>query len=171
MADASTLEAIEAVEHLYLREISKPTDYSLRLIVGEATERSSSPEATAGAPAVVNKRLRTESAHGRVFELYWPSYAAYLVTEESVGSSAHHGYSDESYTGRVLRLYSKSHFLEHIAQDTGGHPGTVLHYKLICRNHLIDVAAYAPPEARVLTQSTGKKAPAFRHIGGIIGPY
>jgi hypothetical protein len=89
----------------------------------------------------------------RVFELYWKHYAAYLVTEELVGSNAKAGYGDECYTGRLLRLYSKSHFLDHVARDTGGHIEPLQHYKLVCLNHLIDIAAYAAPEVRLLDRS------------------
>ena len=48
------------------------------------------------------------------------------------------------------RVYSNSHFLSHIARDTGAHAEPVQHYKLTCLNHLIDVAAYAPPEIRLI---------------------
>jgi hypothetical protein len=84
-----------------------------------------------------------------VFELYWKRYAAYLVTGELIGSNARTEYDDECYTGRLLRVYSKSHFLDHGARDTGGHLDSLQHYKLVCLNHLIDVAAYAPPDVRV----------------------
>jgi len=46
-----------------------------------------------------------------VFELFWKRYAAYLVTEELVGSNSLTGYDDESYTGSILRVYTKSHSL------------------------------------------------------------
>jgi hypothetical protein len=73
---------------------------------------------------------------------------AYLVTEECVGSCGN--YADEIFTGKLFRVYTKSHFLNHLARDTGGHTDALLHYKLICLNHLIDVAAYVPPEVRVI---------------------
>ena len=58
---------------------------------------------------------------------------------------------DEVYTGNLLRVYTKSHFLDHLARDTGGHiEPTLHHYKLICLDHLIDVASYSPPEVRLL---------------------
>lgn len=84
------------------------------------------------------------------FELYWPQYAAYLVTEELVGSNALTGYDDEVFTGKLLCVYTKSHFLDHINRDTGGHTEPLQHYKLVCLNHLIDVAAYSAPELHVI---------------------
>ena len=85
------------------------------------------------------------------FSSFTGHYAAYLVTEELVGSNAKDGYDDECYTGKLLRVYSNSHFLDHMARDTGGHIEPLQHYKIVCLNHLIDVAAYAPPEVQFLT--------------------
>jgi hypothetical protein len=71
---------------------------------------------------------------------------AYLVTEECVGSCGESG--GETYSGKLFRVYTKSHFLDHLARDTGGHIKPIQHYKLTCLNHLIDVASYGPPEIR-----------------------
>jgi hypothetical protein len=90
-----------------------------------------------------------ESVEGcKTFELSWARYAAYLVTEELIGSGG--SYDDEIYTGRLLRVYTKSHFLDYLSPDTGGHTEPVQHYKLICLNHLIDVGSYAPPDIRLM---------------------
>ncbi|MGA2962855.1 MAG: hypothetical protein ABSD96_14350, partial [Candidatus Korobacteraceae bacterium] len=80
----------------------------------------------------------------KVFRLDWKNYIAYLVTEEMAGSCGPSN-EDECYAGKVLRLYSKSHFLDHIARDTGCHLQPLRHYKLICLNHLIDVVSYFEP--------------------------
>jgi hypothetical protein len=77
----------------------------------------------------------------------------HLVTEELVGSNASKGYDDECFTGKTIRTYSTSHFLDHIVRDTGAHIEPPQHYKLICLNHLIDVVAYAPPQVRLLSNS------------------
>jgi hypothetical protein len=71
-----------------------------------------------------------------------------LVTEELIGSSG--SYDDEIYTGKLLRVYTKSHFLDYLSRDTGGHREPVQHYKLICLNHIIDVGSYAPPAIRLM---------------------
>lgn len=59
-------------------------------------------------------------------------------------------YSDEVYTGKLLRHYAKSHFLDHLGLDTGGHMNLLRHYKVICLNHLIDVASENPPEIELV---------------------
>ncbi len=149
-------EQLDSVQYLYLRKLWEPRDNALTLIVEEAVVNQFG---IVKSPApyldeILKSASPIESIKGcRTFELYWKRYAAYLVTEELVGSNAVNGYDDEYYTGRLLRLYNKSHFLNHIARDTGGHIEPIQHYKVVCLNHLIDVAAYGPPDVQVLTSS------------------
>jgi hypothetical protein len=136
-------ELINQVQYLYLRSSSEPTDNSLRIIVEEAS--SSDARASSLSERSVTRYRPIESTEiSRTFELYWKHYLAYLVTEECVGSCGK--YDDEVYTGKLLRHYAKSHFLNHLARDTGGHMTALRHYKFICLNHLIDVASEEPPE-------------------------
>jgi hypothetical protein len=73
-------------------------------------------------------------------------------------------YEDEEYAGRLLRLYSKSHFLEFIAKDTGAHSEPYRHYKIACLNHVIDVVATSVPELQSLSrEEAGLKEEAAKH--------
>src|SRR5215470_8847586 len=149
MVAGKTLDSLNSAKYLYLRELSEPRENSLRLIVQEAVvnpggivhSRPELPELE----EIFNDASPIESTETcRTFELTWRFYVAYLVTEECVGSCGSDG--DEIYTGTLFRVYTKSHFLDHLARDTGGHTEPILHFKLTCLNHLIDVAAYAAPE-------------------------
>ena len=146
--------SLNSVRYFYLRELPEPRDNSLRLLVDEAICGSEPTDATdrLAKPALGNlvtnvHPIRTTETC-RIFELIWSSYVAYLVTEECVGSCGK--YDDETFEGKLFRVYQKSHFLEHLARDTGAHFKRVLHYKLVCLNHLIDVAAYDPPKIRTI---------------------
>jgi hypothetical protein len=147
----SATDFLDSAKYLYLRELTEPRDNSLRLVVQEAAvnpagvvrplpERPELAELLRGASPIVS----TETS--RTFELTWKRYVAYLVTEECVGSCGQYG--DEVFTGGLFRVYTKSHFLEHLAKDTDGHTEEIFHYKLTCLNHLIDIAAYGLPEAK-----------------------
>jgi hypothetical protein len=151
MAAGTELDFLDSAKYLYLKELTEPRDNSLRLIVQEAVlnpgglvrphpELPELKQLLRGASPIES----TDSC--RTFQLTWERYVAYLVTEECVGSCGPDG--GEIYTGRLLRVYAKSHFLEHLSRDTGGHTEAILHYKLTCLNHLIDVAAYAPPKVK-----------------------
>jgi len=157
--ESAAIKQLNSVRYVDLREISELDNRllnSLRIVVEEAvvneaaamvSDRPELANLLAGASSI-------ESLEGcKKFELSWKHYLAYLVTEELVGSNAPNGYDDEVYTGKILRVYTKSHFLDHIMRNTGGHIQEVVHYKLICLDHLIDVVSYDPPEVEVLTPS------------------
>jgi hypothetical protein len=154
MSDSELVEQMNSVSYLYLRELSEPRDNSLRLVVEEAVSNQLGDVNFQQLPeleSIFKDAHPIESTPGcKKFELYWKRYVAYLVTEESVGSNAANECEDESFTGRLMRLYTVSHFLDHLKRDTGGHFQDVQHYKVICLNHLIDIAAYSPPEIRVV---------------------
>jgi len=149
------LDAFTSVQYLYLRELSEPRDNSLRITVEEAVSNTSRV-ATADPTLLPELQNLMKDAHPiettdscRTFEMTWKRYVAYLVTEECVGSCGK--YDDETFQGKLFRLYTKSHFLDHLLRDTGAHTEPILHYKLICLNHLVDIAAYASPEVRVIS--------------------
>jgi hypothetical protein len=156
MPNATPVEQLNSVQYLYLRQLAEPRDNSLTAVVEEAVvNRAGVASFHPELEAILKDASPIESVKGcRVFEIHWKRYAAYLVTEELVGSNSATGYDDEHYTGKVLRVYTKSHFLDHLARDTGGHTDPVQHHKLVCLNHLIDVAAYAPPEVRVVAEQS-----------------
>lgn len=156
MTNATAVEQLNSVRYLYLRELGEPRDNSLRLVVEEAVvNRASVASFHPELEAILKDASPIESVEGcRIFEIHWKHYAAYLVTEELVGSNSVTGYDDENYTGKILRVYTRSHFLDHLTRDTGGHTDPIQHYKLVCLNHLIDVAAYAPPEVRVVAEKS-----------------
>jgi hypothetical protein len=153
------LDSLNSVKYLYLRELSEPRDNSLRIIVDEAVVNASGPspvhpELSESAAIFTDYTLIESTTTCKSFELSWKHYIAYLVTEECAGSCG--SYDDESYTGELFRVYSKSHFLEHLARDTGAHGEPIQHFKLICLNHLIDIASYAPPEIHMIDPNTSE---------------
>src|ERR1700722_12685907 len=159
MLDAPRFNSLNSVKYLFLREISEPADNSLRIVVEEAVANRmgsvridpNSPELT----EILRGGLPIESVEGcKTFELSWRRYVAYLVTEECVGSCGDD--KDESYSGNLFRVYTKSHFLEHLARDTGGHTEPIRHFKLLCQNHLVDIASYEQPTIQ-LQESASEK--------------
>jgi hypothetical protein len=148
------ISLLNQAKYLYLRHLSEPEENSLRLVVEEAvadrTETVSTPDPVSPFAEIRKGASPIKSVEGcRAFELEWTRYVAYLVTEEVVGSGG--SYAEETFTGNLFRVYTRSHFLDHLSRDTGGHTEPILHYKLICLNHLIDVASYSPPEVRLLS--------------------
>lgn len=141
---------LNQAEYLYLREISEPRDNSLRLVIEEAVINPNGKPRDIVEELPELQSLREgaspiESIAGsRCFELVWDRYAAYLVTEELAGTGGNS--EEEAYTGKLFRTYTKSNFLDHLARDIGETIEPIQHYKLICLNHLIDIASANPPK-------------------------
>ena len=159
MFGSPEFESLNSVTYLYLRELSEPKDNSLRLVVDEAVPNQSAAKPTLPdlpeLEEILKKSAPIESTENcKRYEIRWMHYVAYLVTEECVGSCG--DYDDEAYTGRLFRIYTKSHFLDHLARDTGAHSKPILHFKLACLNHLVDVASYEHPEIRVVDPPSAK---------------
>lgn len=158
MFNADVFDQFEGVKYLYLRDILEPDQHAintLAIVVEEAVinrkrivgRDKNHPELQ----TVLQGAHPIEPIEGcRKFRLYWKNYIAYLVTEEMAGSTSPSGHSDEQYTGTLFREYSKSPFLEFINRHTGGRDCEALHYKLICLDHLIDVASCYPPKIEVI---------------------
>jgi hypothetical protein len=158
LGEEEIVSLLNQAKYLFVRQISESEENSLRLLVEEAiadrTETVSTLDPTSPFAEILNRASPVKSVEGcRRFELQWSRYVAYLVTEESVGSGGCN--EDEVYTGKLFRVYTKSHFLDHLSRDTGGHIEPILHYKLICQNHLIDVASYSRPDIRLLSTESG----------------
>jgi hypothetical protein len=149
--DVQSISALDKAEYLYLRKISEPIDNSLLIVIDQAVAgrpAALKPKEMPGLDALRQGARAIETTPECLkFQLFWKRYVAYLITQESKGSCGK--YDDEEYTGRFFRRYSKSHFLAHLSKDTGAHFEPFHHYKLICLNHLIDVAAAEPPKIEV----------------------
>ncbi len=158
MNEAGQFALLNSAEYLYLRQLSEPRDNALRIVVQEAISnraKSGSIKLPGVPDRLVSGASPIESTETcKTFVLYWAHYVAYLVTEECVGSCGN--YEDEAYTGRLLRKYEKSHLLDHLTRDTGGHFESLHHYKIICLNHLIDIVSTKPPEVGIIEGSESK---------------
>ena len=144
--------AIDGCKYLYLASISEPDDGGLRLVVHEA--RAGGP---VGAEALAREHLPEVRAllasssaieHGpgcKVFEIYWPSYIAYAVENESyaLGQPA-----DSEAEGRLFKLYKKSAYLDYLSQVSFAspeYPGPYKHWAVLCLDHIVNVASTDEP--------------------------
>lgn len=144
---------INSVRYLYLRGLSEPRDNSLRIEVQEAIENraKAAPLGILGSEGnfFPGNSWPSESTDScRAFVLHWSRYVAYLVTEEGAASCGK--CDDEVFTGNLFRQYQKSHMLDHVSRDTGGHFEPLQHYKILCLNHLIDIVSTKPPEIEIV---------------------
>lgn len=131
---------------IYLDEIGEPADNLLRLVLLEA-RASTEPVELPG-----TRIIASPIEHGpgcRVFELTWPSYVAYAVTNESFAAVP----PEAPPVIDTLSCQSESAFLKHVARTTiasDDYPGPLKHWRLIALNHVVDVVGVDAPEVVLL---------------------
>jgi hypothetical protein len=141
---------INSCKYLYLREIAEPRDNRLRLIIEEASAGSETAPREIGGVLFSDLRPIESTHRDRLFELIWDSYIAYVIRNESfvVMDKA-----EVIESGRLICIYSKSHFLDYVSKSTfttNEHPGELKHFGINCLNHIVDVVSVFEPEIRQL---------------------
>ena len=149
MIDPDLAAEVESCSDLYLRELCQPKDNSIIVILDEAIE-SAPTSHTEGSITFRNVRHIEVTRNSRSFELTWSYYVAYSVGNESFMLPSE---GEEIASGRLLRVYRRSHFLDYLAKTTWGDAdwhGPVIHIGVICLNHIVDVASTELPKIRLL---------------------
>ena len=132
--------------HLFLTEIYEPQANCLRLVLreGKASKfpvpiRVGGTDMGEGFPVEIDDSSAT-------FQLDWNSYVLYQVLNESFGMAAD---PSEVYEGKVARRYTKSKLLQFVmatTHATNEYPGKLLHYELICGDHVVNVICVELPQ-------------------------
>lgn len=141
---------IDSCKYLYLREVSEPHDNQLRVVVEEAGVDPSPQSRTVAGVEFAELHPIESSENGRLFEIIWEYYIAYNVMNESYARVDDY---DVTQSGRLMKIYSKSHFFDYLALASiasKDYPEPFAHYGLICLNHVIDVACQTPPTISML---------------------
>jgi hypothetical protein len=79
------------------------------------------------------------------FQLDWNNYILYQVLNELFGVPAD---ASEVYEGKRARTYSTSKLLQFVmgtTHATNEYPGRLLHYEVICEDHVVNVICVQPP--------------------------
>lgn len=144
------LNVIDSCSSLFLRDIGEPEGNMLRLVLheGKVSPQIESLE-IAGTTIKGLHRVYT-GADSRLIELVWRKYVAYGVTNESFAVQEG-ATSPES--GRLLRRYSKSAFLDYVAHATLAtekYPGPYMHVEVVAENHIVDVVSTELPSLHLL---------------------
>lgn len=129
----ATRADIDTCNSIYLWSITEPEDNALRLEIAEGYDADAA----------------------RLFEVVWPTYLSYQVTNESFS----HPDSYEKFDGRLFVRYSVSRYLDFIRAtptvlfshaEEIHHWNAVSHWALYCLNHSIDVISNDEPMIRLL---------------------
>jgi hypothetical protein len=142
--DSQMFAEINACEYLVVQSISEPRENSLRAVAEEARREAEAISVEIGGALLTDLHRVRSTPECHLYELLWEHYIAYSVTNELFVRAQ----DLEIYSGRHLRVYSKSHFLEYISKTTNTaseNPGPMQHIGLLSENHIIEVASTLEP--------------------------
>ena len=136
----------DACDSLLLGELSEPSTNELQITVLEARATRLPDASSVDAPVPgASPVLHTPGC--RIFKLYWTSYIAYSVRNESYAQNGR-----DIFEGRLFRIFSRSHFLDYVGASTlvtSNYPGPYRHWSLVCLDHVIDVVSTVEPRIEV----------------------
>jgi hypothetical protein len=148
---AELTQIIDSCYTIFVREISEPEENVLRLVLQEAEASLETVSQKIGGTVIENLHPVEPTERSRTFDLRWKQYVAYGVRNESFASQP--DTSEVAMSGRLLRVYSKSHFLDYVSRATFAtkdYPGPYTHICIFSENHVIDVISTQVPEIRIL---------------------
>lgn len=82
------------------------------------------------------------------YELTWSSYVLYQVLNESFGCEET---SEDGVLGGLAGVYKTSNLLRyvfHTSNASNEYPGKLLHFRIVCADHVIDVISTVQPACR-----------------------
>jgi hypothetical protein len=144
------MNVIDSCSSLFLRDIGEPEDNVLHLVLHEGKVSPQSESLEIGGTRIDGLHRVYTGADSRLIELVWRKYVAYGVTNESF--AVQDGTSSQE-SGRLLRRYSNSAFLDYVAHATlatDKYPGPYMHVEVVAENHIVDVVSTELPSLHLL---------------------
>ena len=138
---------INSAKSLFLLNIEEPRDNQILLIIQETTVSDNEEYIPIGGKSLGPVKRIIVDEQCTKYSLFFNSYAAYIVVNESFALWD----ESEEWSGKLLRIYSKSNFLEYIRKDTHAeefynyHNQELKHFSINCGNHVVHIATMENP--------------------------
>ena len=132
--------------NLYVTEIGEPSENELRVVVAEGLLGEPTRITFASHHLGEGRPIEVTDA-SRSFEIWWPSYVAYAVRNESYWKVE----NGEPPLGDHLDRRYGSAFQRYVAETTFAddeYPGPLEHWQLTTLNHIVDVISVGAPIVR-----------------------
>jgi hypothetical protein len=141
-------EEIAKCRYLFLEEIGEPfaNQFRVLIVVGEIP---SIPVAIQVAGSSLGDGLPVNTdEHSLRYELTWPSYVLYQIVNESFAQPQD---PQKAEAGKSVFIYNTSNLLEFVSRTTlatDEYPGKLIHLRILCQDHAVDVISVEPPLCR-----------------------
>jgi hypothetical protein len=142
-------EELNNCEYLFLEELVEPETNTLRIRVIEGrASKVAVPIEVAGQSLGDGFPVKMDASSAR-FELTWNSYILYQVINESFGRREA---SEDGILGSSASVYRSSSLLDYVFRSSDAsdeYPGKLLHFRVVCSDHVIDVISTDRPGCRM----------------------
>ena len=145
-------DEINSAKSLFLLNIKEPRDNQVAITVQETAVSDEEKYVAIGEKSIGPVSRIIVNDQCRKFRIFFQSYAAYIAVNESF--PMWHDY--EEWTGKLIRIYTKSNFLDYIRKDTNAeefydyHGWSLKHISINCENHVIHIATVEDPVIKIL---------------------
>jgi hypothetical protein len=138
-------DEINSSSHLFLVGIHEPKMNCLRVIIREGkTSKLPVPVRVAGVDLGEGFPVEIDDSCA-TYQLEWTKYVLYQVLNEVFATVPE---ANEIYEGKLARTYTSSKLLQYVlggTDATNEYPGKLLHYEVICTDHVVNVICAEPP--------------------------
>jgi hypothetical protein len=146
------VDQINRHTYLLLAEIGEPNDNVLRLVIEEARASDLVEDVVIGDVTIPDTRAIISDDLCFAYEIIFGSYVSYSVRNESYTPEDR----SEEFTGRLFRSYTRSRFRDYVSVATfatDDYPGKLIHYEVVCENHIVDIVSIEEPEISVIRRA------------------
>lgn len=146
------ISELNKCQYLDVLEVGATNVWEFRILIAEALvskDKTFEDRDEDLAEILKDTRLIEVTKESRVYDVRFNDYIGYSVLDESYTQWDH----SEVFEGNLIRVYSKSRFLEYIEKGTfasNSYPGPFKHYEFLGLNHIISVASMSPPQIKRL---------------------
>ncbi len=142
------LEQIDRSKHLFLVALAEVGQNSLEIVLEEASADGPEVDVEVAPGVVFNAVPIVATASCRRWRVRFELYVMYAVGNESYSRCL----DTDAWSGRVVRVYSKSLFLDYVRSSTyatDDYPGKLMHFGFGCEDHVIDVVTTTTPVVEI----------------------
>jgi len=139
-------EELSGCEHLFLGELIEPGTNSLRIQVIEGRASKVAVPIEVAGQALGNGFPVKIDANSVTYVLKWNSYVLYQIINESFARQED---PKSAISGKSASVYRLSNLLDYVSRSSNAsdeYPGRLLHFRIICADHVIDVISTDRPE-------------------------
>jgi hypothetical protein len=141
-------EELSNYRYLFLKELGEPGRHVFRIRVIEGkVSQTTVPIEIAGKSFGEGYPVNIE-ADSAEYELTWKSYVLYQITNEIFWRPEP---STDGIVGKSASVYRSSTLLDFATRGTassGDFYGKLLHFRIACEDHIVDVISEVQPECR-----------------------